>query len=108
MPLHYGKSLKSGVLGLHSPCTLQPHAHLCAASRPASIRGKTLKLLSPRGCRATRPLSSSMVWGGAEGGVSSSPQPQCPARHRLCPCPCWMQQGPRVPGGAQQLSGRWH
>lgn len=107
MPLHYGKSLNSGVLGSHSPCTpsghpaLQPHAHLCAASRPASIRGKTLKLLSPRGCRATRPLSSSMVWGAAEGDVSGSPQPQCPARGARCGQgvqASWARRGQGHPG----------
>lgn len=53
-----------------------PLTHLCAASSPASIRGKTLKLVSPGGCWATRPLSSSMVWEGS-GGRSERQPPAC-------------------------------
>ena len=54
----------------------EPHTHLCAASSPASIRGKTLKLLSPWGCWATRPLSSSMVW-ERSGGRRERQHPAC-------------------------------
>lgn len=50
-----------------SPGLLEPHTHLSATSSPASSSGKTLKLLSPSGCWATRALSSSKVWGGKRG-----------------------------------------